>query len=123
MNASLSEKFKIKNYIEQARLDPPVLGREGGQHGQQHRLHQDKGHHREAREADDTEGPVSSPSYRLARSAENKLEIILDYVGVNMAFCDDINSNNSNQELTTQYGCAICTQLFARRVFGRNKKW
>ena len=37
MNASVSEKFKIKNYIEQARLDPPVLGREGGQHGQQHR--------------------------------------------------------------------------------------
>ena len=78
MNASISEKFKIKNYIEQAHLDPPVLGREGGQHGQQHRLHQDKGHHREAREADATEGPVSSPSYRLARTAENKLEIILE---------------------------------------------
>ena len=47
----------------------------------------------------------------------------LDYVGVNMAFCDDINSNTSNQELNMHYGCVNCTQLFARRVFGRNKKW
>ena len=67
---SVPEKIKIEN--NSAWLDTPVLGREGGQLGQQHRQHQDAGRLREVREADARENTVSSPSHRLARTAAKK---------------------------------------------------
>ena len=61
--------MKIENNSEHAWLDPPVLGREEGQLGQQLRQHQDAGR---LREADAGENTVRSPFHRLERTAAKK---------------------------------------------------
>ena len=66
---SVPEIMKIENNSEHAWLDPPVLGREEGQLGQQLRQHQDAGR---LREADAGENTVRSPFHRLERTAAKK---------------------------------------------------
>ena len=61
--------MKLEINSETAWLDPPGLGREEGQLGQQRRQHRGAGR---LREVDARENTVSSSSHRLARTAAKK---------------------------------------------------
>ena len=67
--AAVPEKIELEINSETAWLDPPGLGREEGQLGQQRRQHRGSG---SLREADGRENPVSSSSNMLARTAAKK---------------------------------------------------